>query len=146
MKQIKLFIVALFVSSVGYSQLSAITILPTEEIVRKRIKITVSDLPPLSAVEKIRVIDAAGLTAIFETTNDIFVVVDRATTIAAGTLPFPVVPVDGQLMMVSTRVAITALTLNSGAIPISGSISTLAAGAAKSWCYDLASNRWFTYP
>lgn len=100
------------------------------------------------SVEKIRVIDQAGLTAIFETTADIIVVVDRTTTIAAGTLPFPPNPIDGQIMSISTRVAITALTLNTGpqAIPISGSISTLAAGGAAGWCYDLVSNRWFRMP
>lgn len=115
-----------------------------EVYLKKSIKITVTELPILA--EKIRVIDAAGLAAIFETTADIFVVVDRATTIAAGTLPFPPTPIDGQIMSISTRVAITALTLNTNAIPISGSISTLAAGAAAGWCYDLASNRWFRMP
>lgn len=98
-------------------------------------------------LEKIRVIDAAGLSVIAETEADILVVVDRATTIATGTLPFPAAPRDGQLMGISTRVAITTLTLDTGpgAIPVSGSISTLAAGGTASWIYDQVSNRWFRF-
>lgn len=97
-------------------------------------------------VEKIRVLEAADLSSIAETTADILVVCDRATTIPAGTLPFPQNPIDGQLMMVSSRVQITALTLDAGAIPISGAITTLAAGGAAAWVYDLVSNRWFRHP
>lgn len=102
-----------------------------------------SDKPPLVSVEKIRVVEAADLTGIAETTADILIVVDRATTIPAGTCPMPAVPIDGQVFMISTRSAITALTLNSNGIPISGTITTLAAGGAAGWTYDQVSNRWF---
>lgn len=97
-------------------------------------------------VEKIRVVEAVDLASIAVTQADMLVVVDRSTTIAAGTLPMPANPIDGQVFMVSTRSAITALTLNANGIPISGSISTLAAGAAAGWTYDVISNRWFRNP
>lgn len=99
------------------------------------------------SVEKIRVVDQSGLTAIFETTADMMVVVDRATTIPTATCPMPVAPIDGQIFMLSSRVAITNLTMDAGpqAIPISGTITTLAAGGQAGWIYDLVSNRWFRY-
>lgn len=105
-----------------------------------------SNKPYLVNVEKIRAVEAADLLTIAETTSDILVVVDRSATIAAGTLPMPANPIDGQMFMVSTRSAITALTLNSNGRPVSGSISTLAAGAAAGWTYDAVSNRWFRIP
>lgn len=97
-------------------------------------------------VEKIRVVEGADLAAIAATQADMIIVCDRATTIPVATLPFPVTPIDGQIFSVSSRVQITTLTLDAGAIPISGSISTLAAGGAASWIYDLTSNRWFRNP
>lgn len=100
-------------------------------------------------LELIRVIDASGVAGIFETTNDILVVVDRATTVAAATLPFPVNPIRGQLMGISTRIQITSLTLDSGpqAIPISGYTAPflLAANTVLWWIYEDVANRWFRY-
>lgn len=100
-------------------------------------------------LEKIRVIDAAGVSTIAETEADILVVVDRATTVPSATLPFPANPRDGQLMGISTRVQITALTLDPGpgAIPINGYTVpfNLAANTVQTWIYDQVSNRWFRF-
>lgn len=97
------------------------------------------------SVEKIRVVDQSGLTAIFQTTADMIVVVDRATTVPTATCPMPTAPIDGQIFILSSRVAVTNLTMDAGAIPISGNITTLAAGGQAGWIYDTVSNRWFRY-
>ena len=96
-------------------------------------------------VEKIRITTVGDLASVITTTSDMALVIDTAGTVAAGTLVFPSAPIDGQILSVSTRSAVTAVTLDGGGIPISGSISILAAGGTVSWIYDLVSNRWFRY-
>ena len=98
------------------------------------------------STEKIRVTSAANLASVPSTTADLLLVIDISTTTASGTLVFPTSPIDGQNLSVSTRSAITAVTLNGGGIPISGAITTLAAGGTVAWVYDAASNRWFRNP
>lgn len=102
--------------------------------------------PYLVSVEKMRVVEAADLLGIAETTADVLIVVDRPAAIASGTCPMPANPIDGQVFMISTRSAITSLTLNASGRPVSGTITTLAAGAAAGWTYDQISNRWFRNP
>ena len=97
------------------------------------------------STEKIRVTQTADLASMPETTSDLLLVIDVGTTIAAGTLVFPVNPIDGQTIGVSTRSQITAVTLDAAGRSISGSISTLAAGGFVEWVYDQASNRWFRH-
>lgn len=101
--------------------------------------------PFLVNIEKIRVTQAADLSAIPGTTADMFLVVDRSTALASGTLPFPSDPIDGQIFMVSSRIDIGAVTLSTNGRAISGSIITLGAGDFVGWTYDLASDRWFPY-
>jgi hypothetical protein len=98
------------------------------------------------STEKIRVTQTSDLASVPETTADLLLVIDVGVTIATGTLVFPANPIDGQTIAVSTRSQVTAVTLNAGSIPISGAITTLAAGGTVAWVYDQASNRWFRYP
>lgn len=96
------------------------------------------------SLEKIRVTSAGQASAWAQTTADVLLVVDVSSTIANATAAFPSAPIDGQIFGFSTRSAITSLTLSAGS-PISGSVSTAAAGFQASWIYDQASNRWFRY-
>lgn len=99
--------------------------------------------PYIESTEIIRVTSAADLANVPSTTADMFLAIDLASTTASGTLIFPTSPRPGQSLIVSTRSAITSVTLNGGGIPINGSISTLAAGATVEWVYVQAANRWF---
>lgn len=100
-------------------------------------------------LELIRVVTAGDITAIPETTADILLVVDRDTTVPSATCPFPFTPVRGQLMGISTRVQITAFTLDSGpgAIPIAGYTVPfqMNANTVLWWIYEDVANRWFRY-
>lgn len=98
------------------------------------------------STEKIRVTQTADLASVPATTADILLVIDVAGTIPSGTLVFPANPIDGQTIAVSTRSQVTTVSLNAGTIPISGPITTLAAGGTVAWVYDQASNRWFRFP
>ena len=96
-------------------------------------------------VEKIRVTQEADLATIAMTTADMIVVVDRAITIANGTVPMPANPIEGQIFTLTSRVAFTALTMNAAGRTIYGNITSLAAGVAVGWIYDLGSDAWFAY-
>ena len=96
-------------------------------------------------VEKIRATQAADLTTIAETTADMCLVIDRALTIVNGTIPLPAVPIDGQIFIITTRTAITNLTLNTNGITIYGGVVTLSANVRVGWIYDAASLAWFPY-
>lgn len=96
-------------------------------------------------VEKIRVTQTADLASVPATTADLLLVIDVGTTIASGTLVFPANPIDGQILSVSTRSQITSVSLTASP-PISGAISTLAAGGTVAWVFCQPSNRWFRLP
>ena len=96
-------------------------------------------------IEKIRVTQEADLGNISMTTADMMVVVDRAITIANGTVPMPANPIEGQIFTLTSRVAFTALTMNAAGRTIYGNITSLAAGVAVGWIYDLGSDAWFAY-
>lgn len=93
--------------------------------------------------EKIRATTQQELQSIYQTTADMLVVVDRETTIASGTIPMPTNPVDKQEFIVTSRVAITALTMDAGGRTIYGNITSLPAGVAVGWVYEVLSNAWF---
>lgn len=101
------------------------------------------------SLELIRVVTANDILSIYETTSDILVAVDRDTTVPAATCPFPFNPIKGQLMGISTRVQITALTLDPGPSlrPIAGYTApfNMAANTVLWWIYEDVSNRWFRY-
>lgn len=98
------------------------------------------------STEIIRATSAADLASIPATTADVLVCVDLAGTTANGTLNFPSSPINGQTLSVTTRSAITTITNSSGAIPISGAVTTLAAGAAVAYVYCQPANRWYKNP
>lgn len=103
------------------------------------------------SIELIRVVTLADISTIAETTADILLAVDRDTTVAAVTCPFPANPIRGQLMGISTRIQITSLTLDSGpnGYLICGySGPFLLAANTVFWRFflpDGGSNRWFPY-
>lgn len=101
------------------------------------------------SLELIRVVTAQDITSVPETAADILLVVDRDTTVPAATCPFPINPIRGQLMGISTRIQITALTLDSGpgAIPIVGYTGPfqMNANTVLWWIYEDVANRWFRY-
>ena len=93
--------------------------------------------------EKIRATSQQDLTAIAMTIADMIVVVDRETTIVNGTIPMPSNPVDKQEFIVTSRVAISTLTMDAGGRTIYGNITSLPAGVAVGWMYEAVSNSWF---
>lgn len=66
---------------------------------------------------------------------------DQAATVAALTVTLPASPVDGQDFTISTRSAITALTINGGTAY--GAPTTLAAGGFCSFKFSSAGAAWF---
>lgn len=100
----------------------------------------------LVSTEIIRATSAGDLTGIPATTADVLICVDLASTTASATLLFPTSPINGQTLSVTTRSAITTITNSLGGIPISGAVTTLAAGATVSYVYQQGSNRWFRNP
>lgn len=103
----------------------------------------------MTSLELIRVVTAGDITAVPETAADILLVVDRDTTVPSATCPFPINPIRGQLMGISTRVQITALTLDPGPSlrPIAGYTApfNMAANTVLWWIYEDVANRWFRY-
>lgn len=99
------------------------------------------------SLELIRVTVAADIAAVPETKADILLVVDRDTTVPDATLILPVNPIRGQMIGISTRVQITALTLDSGGIPIVGYSApfTMAANTVFWRIYEDVANKWFPY-
>ena len=91
---------------------------------------------------KIRVTTAQDLLGIYETIDDLLVIVDRETTIAAGTCPMPSSPVDKQLFILSTKVAITALTMNPGLKTVRGNVTSMQADSVVGWVFEAVSNAW----
>lgn len=98
--------------------------------------------PYVESTEIIRVTSVADLANVPTTVSDLLLAIDLPATAASGTLIFPATPRAGQTVTVSTRSAITAVTLNGNGIPINGTITTLAAGAFVEWTYIQAANRW----
>jgi hypothetical protein len=69
---------------------------------------------------------------------------DPAGTLATGTITMPAVPVDGQIVRLSSSQTVTALTLNANAgQTIAGAVSTLTAAAPASYQYALSVTKWF---
>ncbi len=67
-----------------------------------------------------------------------------AGTLAAGTITFPALPIDGQTLSIASSQIVTALTLAAPAgQTIFGSISTLAANGHAAWRYVAAIATWF---
>ena len=93
--------------------------------------------------EKIRATTQQDLTAIAMTIADMIVTVDRETTIVNGTIPMPTNPVDKQEFIVTSKVAIVTLTMDAGGRTIHGNITSLPAGVAAGWVYEVVSNAWF---
>lgn len=98
------------------------------------------------STEIIRATSAADVAGVPATTADVLICVDIASTTASATLGFPTSPINGQTLSVTTRSAITTITNSAGAIPISGAVTTLAAGATVSYVYQSTANRWFRNP
>lgn len=65
-------------------------------------------------LELIRVLTASDIANISETESDTLACVDRDTTVAAATFRFPYNPRNGQLIGLSTRVQVTALSIDTG--------------------------------
>jgi len=102
-------------------------------------------VPFLVNVEKIRVTQASDLDVLPATTADMLVIIDRASVITNGALPFPASPIDGQTLFLTTRNAVTNVTLNTNGKNIYGSRSTLSAGEVCGWVYDVVADSWFAY-
>lgn len=79
-----------------------------------------------------------------DSTADILIVIDNSATLATLTIPFKADPIDGQLMLISVRSAITALTLTS-VKPIRGAATSLAGECIVGWIFDTARDAWFIY-
>jgi len=99
----------------------------------------------MDALEKIRAVTGNDLDAIAETTMDILVVVDRDTPVVSGECPMPVNPYPKQFFIITTRVDITALTMNANSVgrTIRGNVTSLPANTSVGWVYDDVSNAWF---
>lgn len=104
------------------------------------------DKPYLANTEIIRVTTAGDLAGIPATTADVLACVDLPNTVGSATLTFPTQPINGQTLSVTTRSAITSITNSLGGIPISGAVTTLAAGGTVSYVYNQPANRWFRNP
>jgi len=76
--------------------------------------------------------------------SDILIIIDNSATTAALTIPFRATPLDGQLMLISVRSEITALTLTS-AKAIRGQPTSLAGECIVGWIFDTARDAWFPY-
>lgn len=101
--------------------------------------------PPIVSTACQRITQTSGTVTYYTTAADIWLLFDNSSTIATITVPFPDNPVDGQSFGISARSDITALTLSTSSIPISGSITTLSGGNCVRWVYNQDGNRWFNY-
>jgi len=99
----------------------------------------------MDALNKIRVVTGPDLSEIAETVMDILVVVDRDTIIVNGNMPMPVNPYPKQFFILTTRVEITNLTVNTNSVgrTIYGDVTTLAANTSVGWVYEDISNAWY---
>ena len=90
---------------------------------------------------------ASDLAAVFETQSDLIILVNRLTAIAAGTIPMPANPIQGQLFTIVSKVEITSLTLNAQGKTVNGAISYLAANTAMSYIYGdpATADAWYPY-
>lgn len=101
--------------------------------------------PPIVSTACQRITQTSGTVTYYTTAADIWLLFDNSSTIATITVPFPDNPGDGQSFGISARSDITALTLSTSSIPISGSITTLSGGNCVRWVYNQDGNRWFNY-
>jgi len=97
----------------------------------------------MDALEKIRVVTGNDLEEIAMTVMDMLVVVDRDQAVTGGTCPMPTAPYPKQFFILTTRVTMTSLTMNSGGKTIHGNITSLDAFSAVAWCYEEVSDSWF---
>lgn len=95
------------------------------------------------STEVIRVVQAADLLSIPETTADMLLIFDRDTVLANGTLPFPLNPVNWQTYTLSTKSEVTNFTVDTGGRPINGVPSTLPTGVTG-WIYLTSEDEWFS--
>jgi hypothetical protein len=96
----------------------------------------------MTNVEVIRVTQASDLADIPTTEADILLIFDRATTVAVGTLPFPLAPIKGQSYLLSSKIEITSFSVNTGGKDISGVPAILPIGVIG-WVYEAVSDEWF---
>lgn len=82
----------------------------------------------------------ATLTIVQTGSPIINIVIVPAGTIAALTIPFPATPFDGQIVTISSRQIITAVTQTIGTV--SGGITTLAANGFASFVYCASDTTW----
>jgi len=76
--------------------------------------------------------------------NVSYLILDSAGTLATGTVTTPAAPVDGQKLYVASSQIVTALTVsaNTGQ-SIKNTPTTIAAGGAFGYMYNLANTTWY---
>jgi hypothetical protein len=84
----------------------------------------------------------SGTVTITDSGTDIQLIHTGALT-ATLTIAFPATPYDGQSVSIASANGITALTLTTGVGSIINTITTLAAGNAGYFMYDLANTKWY---
>lgn len=100
--------------------------------------------PPILSTSVQVITATSGTVSYYQTTADIWLVLDNAATIAAITVPFPTSPIDGQTFGIAARAAITALTVTASTGSIISSVTALPITTARAqWVYSGAVNRWF---
>lgn len=85
-----------------------------------------------------------GTISLQDTKQEDLLIHDNATIAATLTIVMPASPCNGQIVKISSRSGVTALTISS-AITVVGSANTLAAGATIGWIYSSQANKWFRY-
>ena len=77
-------------------------------------------------------------------TNRSVILLSHASTLASGTITMPASPVDGQLVRIATKSAITALTVSPNTSQsIIGAPTTIAAGGFFGFIYDQGTTAWY---
>lgn len=75
------------------------------------------------------------------TQQDLIVLHNTVSLIAALSFTLPTTPVNGQIVTFATRNGITLFTITGGTLL--NNLAALVAGGNATWCYSLDANGWF---
>ena len=86
----------------------------------------------------------SGTVQIENTQQDVVLAHDGGITLAL-TIAFPPNPKDGQKVIITSSIGVTALTLTSVVGTIVGALTTLTSGSSGRYIYSATKSKWFRY-
>ena len=84
----------------------------------------------------------SGTVTLLDTKQDQMCIHNAGSLAATLTITMPPNPIDGQCVMISSTLGVTALTMSS-AITLVGALTVIAAAGYATYIYESTANKWF---